>query len=156
TLCRVPMMLVTLFPVSPLAIELAAELVHAGDVDFAQGERAEGGNEVTPDGALVVQPGRGMQVGVLDDRAVAAKGRPESLPAEEVALERHEPVGPGVGMEDVEPGAPWEKGTVVEIAPADRGVDQPHRVLAPAAVLWRIEQARVLLGSDALPGEVES
>jgi hypothetical protein len=77
------------------------------------------------------------------------------VPAEEVVRERHEPVERGVGMEDVEPGAAWEEGAVVEIAPADRGVDQPHGVLAATAVLWRIGQARVLLASDALPGEVE-
>jgi hypothetical protein len=36
---------------------------------------------MTPDGALIVQPGRGMQVGIPGDRAVAAEGRAEPLPA---------------------------------------------------------------------------
>jgi hypothetical protein len=61
-------------PGEPAGDELPAELVHAGNVDFPQGERAEGGNKMTPDGALVVQPGRGMQVGVLDDLPSPRKG----------------------------------------------------------------------------------
>src|SRR5262249_2858229 len=85
----------------PASDEAPAELVHTGNVDFPEREPAASWHEMTLDAALVVQPGRGMQVSIPGDGAAAAKGRGEPVPGQDVILEGHEPVGQGLRLEEL-------------------------------------------------------